>query len=63
MIDWEDGGESVKIDVEANYFSQAALDRANVCSISRKAGENGIGIFVSDCVQTLNTDDADIHDW
>lgn len=47
-MDWDDEGDDVVIDVIAGYHSQQALDRAKVCTISRKDGENGIGIFVSD---------------
>ncbi|KZP28554.1 hypothetical protein FIBSPDRAFT_927652 [Athelia psychrophila] len=45
VVEWEEGKDSVRIEVDASYYSQAALDRANVCKVSRKGGENGIGIY------------------
>ncbi|KZP03104.1 hypothetical protein FIBSPDRAFT_769470, partial [Athelia psychrophila] len=45
IVDLEDGGDNVLIDVIAGYHSQDALNRANVCAVSRKNGENGIGIY------------------
>ncbi|KZP13761.1 hypothetical protein FIBSPDRAFT_1049269 [Athelia psychrophila] len=45
VVDWEEGKDNIKIEVDASYYSQAALDRANVCKVSRKEGENGVGIF------------------
>lgn len=43
-----DGGEEdVVVSVHVRYYTSMALDRANVCQLSRRRGENGIGIFVS----------------
>lgn len=47
IIDSQDGGDIVKVEVIVSYHTQEALDRANVCLLERKTGENGIGIFVS----------------
>ena len=39
-------GDKVKVSIEVRYYSQEALSRANVCSLTRGHRENGIGIFV-----------------
>jgi len=47
ILDSQEGGENVKVEVVASYYTRQALDRAKVCSLQRRAGENGVGIFVS----------------
>ena len=42
-----DGSEDVVVSVRVRYFTLWALNRANVCQLARKKGENGVGIFVS----------------
>ncbi|ETW74815.1 hypothetical protein HETIRDRAFT_482614 [Heterobasidion irregulare TC 32-1] len=41
-------GDKVQVSIEVRYYSQEALSRANVCSLTRGHRENGIGIFTSD---------------
>lgn len=42
-----DDGDEVKVDVVVSYWTQTALDRANVCVLERGHGQHGIGIIVS----------------
>lgn len=42
-----DASDDVVFSVRVKYYSSWALDRANVCQLARKEGENGVGIFVS----------------
>lgn len=48
LADPQEGGDQVKVEVIVSYYTQTALDRAKLCSLQRKSGENGIGIFVRD---------------
>ncbi|TDL18015.1 hypothetical protein BD410DRAFT_729021 [Rickenella mellea] len=41
----EEDGNYVKVDVIVNYKSQSALDRANICRLSKGDEENGVGIY------------------
>jgi len=45
VVDWVEGTNQVKVEVAASFHSQDALDRANVCAISRMEREHGVGIF------------------
>jgi hypothetical protein len=47
ILDSEEDGDNVKVEVAVSYHTQEALNRAKVCSLQRKSRENGVGIFVS----------------
>jgi len=42
-----EASDSVSVRVRAAYYTEEALDRANVCHIERRENENAIGIFAS----------------
>jgi hypothetical protein len=46
ILDSQEGGENVKVEVVARSYTLEALSRAKVCSLQRRSGENGVGIFV-----------------
>jgi hypothetical protein len=39
--------DSVFVRIRAAYYTEEALDRANVCRLEQRENENGIGIYVS----------------
>jgi hypothetical protein len=41
--------DKMQVDVVANYESFDAFKRTTICSLQRKPGEHGVGIFVSCC--------------
>ncbi|KIM78469.1 hypothetical protein PILCRDRAFT_824367 [Piloderma croceum F 1598] len=45
ILDSQEGGENVKVEVVASFYTREALTRAKVCSLQRRSGENGVGIF------------------
>ena len=53
IVDSEEDEDRVKVEVVVSYYTQEALDRVKVCSLQRKPGENGVGIFVSGSVNIV----------